>query len=518
MVLWRSRNTVAALGTILSLAGGPLAAGQVTLNALDGTVSMTGELLGYDGTTYTLHMLVGDISIDASRVVCAGAACPNLAADRTDFTIAGAGEVGKVLMPALIEMFARHRGGDIVVKANADGSRNFDVLDPDGTVHAKITLQPAHTHDGLTGLMEGSADIAMAARRADAKEIAAFDLSGKGRIDSPGQERILALDAVIVVVNPDNPVKVLSLAQAGDIFSGKITNWQQLGGRDAPIVIYRQGESADTVAAFSAMAQSGQALAPVPTVLASETEVSDAVRADKNGIGITRYAEARNAVPVTLRSVCGELFTPAPFAIKTESYPLTQRLYLYTANSGLPDVANEFLDFVASPVAQSAVRDAGFVDQSVARVDLDAQGRRLAQAIVSASGRAELLKLQDLSSVMLDAVRLSFTLHYDETGALDARALDDIQRLAALIRSGAFASRQMLVLGFSDNAGGANAQLLSSQSVAQNVRDQIVAATGRAKLGDLRISPFGYGPLMPPGCNETATGRRSNNRVEIWIK
>ena len=266
------------------------------------------------------------------------------------------------------------------------------------------------------------------------------------------------------------------------------------------------------------MAAGEHAYARSATVLASEAAVSDAVAADENGIGISSYAQQRNAKAITLRSVCGELFAPTEYAIKTEEYPLTERLYLYTAKGNVPDVAAEFMAFATSGAAQSVISSTGFVDQSVGHATLDAQGRRLAQAIVSSSGRTELLQLQDLTSIMLDADRLSFTLHYGRDGQLDARAQADIVRLAALIRNGDFSSRQMLALGFSDNAGAVNAALSATQTMAQNVRDAIVVATGRANLGNLRISPIGYGRLMPLACNDTQSGRDSNNRVEIWIK
>ena len=520
MFLRKPRGLVARTVTILSFITSPLYADQVTLNSLDGTVSMTGELLDFDGTTYTLGMLIGDIAIEASNVSCEGAACPNVAADKTKFAIAGAGAIGDTLLPTLIRVFALDRGGDLEVSVAADGSRVFNVLEADGAVYASITISASDSLSGFAGLMEGSAVIGMSTRQANANELAAFDLAGKGALDSPAQEHIIAMDGVIAAVNPDNPVQILSLDQLGLIFEGRISNWAQLGGASAPITLYRREETADSVAAFaqSAMAPGEHEFLNTATILGSDAEVSDAVAADANGIGISTYAQERNAVAVTLRSVCGELFSPSEFAIKTEEYPLTQRLYLYTAKSGLPDIAGELLAFVASPTAQSVIRNAGYVDQSAMRAGLDAQGRRLAQAIVSSSGRSELLQLQDLSSIMLDSERLSFTLRSDENGELDGRAMADIGRLALMIQNGDFTSRQMLIFGFSDNTGAVNAQLVATQAMAQKVRDEIVRATGRANLGNLRISPIGNGRLMPSGCNETAYGLAQNNRVEIWVK
>jgi len=520
MFLRKLKSLTAGLIAILSLGWAPIQAEQVTLTSIDGTVSMTGELLGYDGVTYMLGMLIGEISLDASQVVCEGDGCPNLTAGLTEFTIAGAGGIGANLLPVLIEVFALDRGGDLEVSVNQDGDRQYSVLEADGTVYASIIVRASDSISGFAGLMEGAAAVGMSSRRINGNEIAAFDLAEKGPMDSAAQEHILALDGVIAAVNQNNPVQVLSLAQIGGIFEGSITNWSELGGENAAINLYRRNEFSDTIEAFAnATAGSGpQGFSSAATVFETDIAVSDAVAADANGIGLTSFAQKRNAKAVTLRSVCGELFEPSDFAIKTEEYPLTQRMYLYTANAGLPDVAQEFLDFATSPKTQSVIAAAGFVDQSASSAGLDAQGRRLAQAIVSSDGRTELLQLQDLASIMLDAERLSFTLRYDENGNLDARANADIERLAAMIKSGVFASRQLLIFGFSDNAEAANAQLVSTQAIAQTVRDQIVKETGRANLGNLRISPIGYGRLMPLGCNETPGGRASNNRVEIWVR
>ncbi len=520
MFLCKPRNAITALATILSLAYSPLQAEQVTLKSLDGTVSMTGDLLEYDGVTYLLGMLIGEISIDASQVVCEGDGCPNLLAGQSAFSIAGSAAMAREVLPPLLEVFALDRGGDLDVTVGEDGSTQYNVLEPDGTVYASVSVQAGNSLDAFTGLLEGSSVIGMSARPASANEISAFDLAGNGRLDSAGQARIVAMDGVIAAVNADNPVKILSLAQLAAIFEGDITNWRQVGGPNAPINVYRRSETADTSEMFFSVAMSDgeHAYADTATVLDTDAAVSDAVAADRFGLGLTSYAQERNARAVTIRSVCGELFEPDEFAIKTESYPLTRRMYFYNTGGAMPDVAAEFLDFINTEAAQSVIRNTGFVDQSASWASLDAQGRRMAQAIVSSAGRTELLQLQDLAAIMLDADRLSFTLRYTPDGELDARALADIERLAGMIRDGDFTSRQMLVFGFSDNQGAVNARLGATQEMAQTVRDAIVAATGRANMGNVRISPIGYGRLMPLGCNETPFGRAANNRVEIWLK
>lgn len=520
MFMRKPNLSLAGLAAIAALAFSPASAQEITLKSLDGTVSMTGELVEFDGITYRISMLIGEISIDAAQVVCEGPGCPNLVADLTEFSIAGANAIGDNLLPALIEVFALDRGGDLEVSVGSDGAAVYNVLEADGSVYATISVQSSDSVAGFAGLIAGSATIGMTARRATANEQSAFALAGKGTLASPTQERIVALDGVVAAVNRDNPVGILSLAQIAAIFDGNITNWGQLGGNDAPISLYRRDVAAATSTVFfnAAMSDGEHAFASNATVLSTDAAVSDAVAADINGIGLTSYAQERNARALAIRSVCGQLFEPSDFAIKTEEYPLTTRMYLYTGGGAIPDVAQAFLDFATSPVAQTVIANAGYTDQSPGRATLDQQGRRMAQAIVSSAGRTELLRLQDLTSSVLDAERLSFTLRAGADGKLDSRATADIARLAAMIRDGEFSSRQILVLGFSDNTGTVNAQLNATQDMAQSVREALITATGRANMGNVRVSPIGYGRLLPLDCNETEYGRTANNRVEIWVK
>ncbi len=511
---------LSGLAALVTLAFSPIQAQEITLKSLDGTVSMTGDLIEFDGISYRISMLIGEISIDASQVVCEGPGCPNLMADQSEFSIAGSNGIGLNLLPTLIEVYALDRGGDLDVSVNADGTTIYNVLDPDGAIYASISVQATDSIDGFSKLLDGSAAIAMSSRAPSADEIAAFELSGNGSLNSAAQENIIALDGVIAAVNKDNPVDVLSLAQISAIFEGDITNWNQVGGATAPIRLYRRNDTSGTTVVFTdiGFADGEHALTDDATILATDAAVSDAVAGDINGIGLTSYAQERSAKAVALRSVCGGLYGASEFAIKTEEYPLTRRMYLYTAQGSVPNVAQEFLDFASSATAQSVIANSGFIGQNVSRNTLDQQGRRMAQAIVSSANRSELLQLQDLAASVLDATRLSFTLRFEDDGQLDARALADVERLGAMIRDGEFASRQILVLGFSDDTNAVNAQLNATQDMAETVRDAVVIATGRANMGNVRISPIGYGRLFPVGCNATASGRDSNNRVEIWVK
>jgi len=512
---------LAGFASVITVVSAPVLAQEVTLNSIDGSISMTGDLRGFDGETYTIATSIGEISISISQVTCEGENCPQLLSLLEDFTIAGSNTIGAVLLPTLIEAFALNRGGDLQIELGGNGASQFYVIDPDGSVYATITVTSGSSDDAFLALANDEAVIGLSSRVASADDVASFSAAGNGILTSAEQETIVALDGIIVVVNRDNPISALSLSQLTQIFAGEISDWSQLGGLSAPITLYRRDENSGTTSVFDeiAMAPNGRNFSTTSNILQTNSAVSDAVGRDINGIGISSIADERNARALAIRSVCGQIYKPSDFTIKTEEYPLSRRMYLYTKNSELPERAQELIDFISSETAQMIAENSGFVGQNVGRVSLDAQGRRIANAIIGEADSASLVDLQNLLSTVLDAERLSLTFRFiSGTSTLDNRALGDIERLAILIRKGEFANREILVLGFTDSVGADIENTRLSQSRAEQVRDAIIAAAGADNLNNIQITPIGYGHVAPLGCNETAGGRETNRRVELWIK
>jgi len=184
-----------------------------------------------------------------------------------------------------------------------------------------------------------------------------------------------------------------------------------------------------------------------------------------------------------------------------------------------PDRANGFMDFVLSNTGQMVVENAGFIGQNAARLSLDQQGRRIANAILSETNIGTLGNLQNLLTTVLDAQRLSLSYRFiSGTSDLDNGALGDINRLAAMIQMGEFEDKQILILGFTDNIGSEAENESLSQARAEQVRAAIIATAGPTRLGNVKITPVGYGNVAPLACNETETGRKINRRVEIWVR
>ena len=213
----------------------PAVAQEVTLQSYDGSITLRGNLVEFDGQNYQIATAIGAITIDAYQVSCEGEACPDPSLLRSEFRIAGSDTIGADLMPALVEGYSFALDADIASnEINADGSIGLAIEDLSGGRIADIEIASL-SGEGFDALLDGSASIGMASRPVRPREAQAFDDANLGNVTDPTQEHILALDGILVVLARSNPVRNLSIEEMAGIFAGEITNWSQVGGANAPI-------------------------------------------------------------------------------------------------------------------------------------------------------------------------------------------------------------------------------------------------------------------------------------------
>jgi phosphate transport system substrate-binding protein len=386
---------------------------------------------------------------------------------------------------------------------------------------ADITITSLGSSAGFAALLEGQAQIAMSSRPVRQREIDVFDQRGLGTMNAAGQEHVLGLDGLISIVSRSNPIQAISIENIAAIFAGRITNWAQIGGPDAPINVYIRDSQSGTNQVFQQLVLEpfGLGFAPTAQQYDSNSELSDAVAADPFGIGFTGYSFERNARAIGIQEVCGIITQPSPFAIKSEEYPLARRLYLYTTNQALSPHASNLIDFIDSDEAQDVISASGYIDQAISATRVDDQGLRLANAMFSAEDTTQLLELRDFAASIVNAERLSSTFRFQPgSSILDVRAQRDAVRLAEYLSRGGFENKEILVLGFTDSIGRPDLNRALSFRRAQQVLDSIQAAAAPGALEGIQFDVLGYGELSPLGCNETFNGRRINRRVEIWVR
>ena len=495
---------------------------DVTLTSRDGSVEIVGTLLGYDGEFYRVDSIYGELTLDGSGVLCTGPGCPDLESFVSRISISGATSVGTTLMPALIQAFAVQQDYEVVMSAPSEEGVIYTLLETDtGRTAAKFVVRNSSSEEGFADLLADEADIAMSLREVLPDEVKLGVEAGLGRLSAPGQNRVVALDALVPVVSPRNPVQQISPEDLARVFSGDIVNWQEFGGVDAPIILHLRNEGSGVLHVFleRIMYPSNRELSGNIVRHSTNGDLVDAVAADPFAIGLTTLSEPGRTRPLVLAGGCGFRASAVPEALKSDDYPLTAPMFLYLKARRLPAVGREFMRYSQSPAAQVAILRAGFVDQGISRTPISRQGDRLANAIRNAGDEILLDELQRLVTAMDGARRLSVTFRFDGgSSRLNAQSRSNIALLARALETGMIGTRELTFVGFSDGEGGADANRRLSRQRAASVRDAVVkeAATADHERVSLRVE--GFGEAMPMACDDTEWGRQINRRVEVWVR
>jgi phosphate transport system substrate-binding protein len=201
----------------------------------------------------------------------------------------------------------------------------------------KVDTQP-ESAGGESCPMRGACDIGGVAREVGS------DFIGQGV-----QATLIGKDAIGVVVNADNPVKALSMAQLKDIFTGKVTNWSQLGGPDLKIkpLIVKQGSATRSV--FEAAIMGGAEYAGAEVVTPDAKIIGETAR-DKGAIGQISFSFLQGASGIRALDIDGQ-----KAAVTNPAYPITRPLYLTTKGAPAGD-AKAFIDWAVSPAGQEIVK------------------------------------------------------------------------------------------------------------------------------------------------------------------
>ncbi len=516
------RRAAAFAALFFCWAWAPLWAQDVTLTSRDGGIELSGTLLGFDGEFYRLETIYGELTVDGSGVLCSGPGCPNLQDFVAQLSISGSSTMGAVLMPALVEGFAL-RGGYRSERKTLDATHFVYTLINEETDKkvAEFTFRITTTDEGFADLLANEADIVMALREIRASERKRARDAGMGDLTRANRSRVLALDAMVPIVAPDNPVRGITPQNLARVLAGQITNWAALGGPDAPITVHLPLGSTGLGQAIEdqIMRASGGAFTGAETRHARGIDLAQSVARDAFAIGVASYAETGNAVPLTLTGDCGFSLRAGRRTIKTEDYPLTAPMFLYLPARRLPKIAREFLAYTRGPSAQIVIRRAGFVDLSPEEVAIDLQGNRFANAISKAGIETSLEELQRMVRTLDGMARLTTSFRFEAGSVrLDAQSRSNVQQLARALEVGQYDARQILFAGFSDGDGPAEANREIALRRADAVRRAIANAAESTDLKRVQLDVDAFGEALPMACDDSAWGRQANRRVEVWVR
>jgi phosphate transport system substrate-binding protein len=209
---------------------------------------------------------------------------------------------------------------------------------------------------GIAALINGTTEVCMASRAMKPDEKRKL----RDRYQTMGVEIPVAKDGLSIFLNEQNPVKELSFAQLREIYVGALTNWKQVGGPDAQIVLYGRENSSGTYVYFKDHVLQGRDYSPRCQTLPGTAAVVNAVAKDPNGIGYGGAAYAKGVRECAVKKdAASPAVLPSAATVKDGSYPVTRDLYLYTRVKPSGET-KKFIDYVLSADGQALTTQVGY--------------------------------------------------------------------------------------------------------------------------------------------------------------
>jgi phosphate transport system substrate-binding protein len=250
-------------------------------------------------------------------------------------------------------------GSDTMVNLALAWAEAYQELHPE----ISISVTGGGSGTGIAALINGSTDLANASRQMEQEELEEAAARGINPV-----EHVVAMDAIAVVVNPENPVEGLAIPALSEIFTGGITNWRIVGGEDRPIVLASRESNSGTYMYFletvvrlgepdnPALFSPGALLLPSSEIIGLEVATNpNAIGYD--GLGYVTPNQKTLAVAV---NAYGPFVLPTVATVRDGTYPIARPLYVYTR--GEPTGAiKEYLDWIMSDEGQAIVMQLGFV-------------------------------------------------------------------------------------------------------------------------------------------------------------
>ena len=266
----------------------------------------------------------------------------------------------KILLTAVIALSTlsvsnaqKIKGSDTVLPLSQQEAESYMKTNRSATV----TVTGGGSGVGISALLEGTTDIAQSSRRIKFDEKQKLQTQGKAV-----KEVIIAYDALAVIVHPANQVKNLTREQLEGIFTGKITNWKEVGGADLKIVPYSRETSSGTYEFFKESVLKNRNYMNGIMSMPATGAIVQSIGQTKGGIGYIGLAYLNNSVKAIHVSYDeGKTFTePSVANAKNETYPVVRPLYYYYVASS-EATAKPFIDYVLSPAGQKIVGEIGFI-------------------------------------------------------------------------------------------------------------------------------------------------------------
>ncbi|WDP90067.1 MAG: phosphate ABC transporter substrate-binding protein [Desulfobacter sp.] len=410
------------------------------------------------------------------------------AAGKTILRIHGSNTIGAELMPDLAKQFLQQKGYQLVSREKGAKERECFIVGAKNNDIHRIEIKAHGSGTGFAGLKSGACDIAMASRRIKEKEAKA--LAPKGDMTSIRNEHILAVDGIALILNPSNRIKALALDQISHIFSGRITNWADVGGQNRPITVYALDNQSGTYDTFKQMVLKNNTLVKTAKRYDSNAGLSKGVTRDANGIGFVSMAGVLGAKALSIKEHKGTSAVEATnLSVACEDYPLSRRLYLYAPARNDNPLIREFIDYALSEEGQTRVAMKGFAKLSMDMGDIEITAPRFKDPSHN----------QRYKNETLGGRRINFNFRFTGAGSLDNRSQKDLERLARYIQQPSQQYYELVLIG------------LNACSQAHGVGTTIINRIGADRF---------YVPPRIVCLDNVATpaGKSWSPVIEVWLR
>jgi len=498
----RSKVAITSISVILMISAlfaflGVFNTEQLSAAANISQVNIAPENTGKTNALKTLATIKPEDNISATNNKTSAVLLNKIAVSspKLAFRLHGSNTIGEKLAPKLLEGFLQQQG-----------INEFTWLVGSNPLERRLTYQTnnqeyaieLHAHGSSTAfsdLKANKADIGMASRRIKLNEVKQLQ-QDLGDLNKVGNEHIIGLDGLAVIVNQNNPIKQISSNALAEIFAGDITNWSQVGGPSLPIKLYARDGHSGTWDTFKnlVLKKHSKKLAKQAKRLESSSTLSNLVSQNEAAIGFIglNYVMHNKALAISAAKETTAIF-PTRFTIGTEDYALSRRLYFYTPTSA-SDMVKNFAQFAISQQGQKIVSETGLISQNI----------KLEQAYPLENAPEE------YNQYTKNAKRLSLNFRFDyATKDLDNKGKRDLQRLVTFMEE--HNGRRLVLMGFSDSIG---AKLKNKDLSFRRAKSVEQALTAR---GIPVLAVEAMGESLPIANNDTEAGRKRNRRVEVWL-
>ena len=415
--------------------------------------------------------------------------------------IHGSNTLGASLLPRLAEAYLKKLGAGTVMQQSGEVDVEKLILGqiPGKLQPVAIEIEAHGSSTGFKDLQERECDIAAASRPVKSSEADILGRLGFGQMTSNRCESVIALDGVAIIVHPQNPINRLDVESVARIFSGEVTNWNQLGHYEGPISVYARDRKSGTFDTFQSMVL-GQTRVLSNWAVRFEDSVMlyESVMNDPMGIGFIGLPYIRQAKSLAINEPGARALRPNYMSVKSEDYALARRLFLYKPEMSDNKYADDFVSFARSDDGQRLVRQSNLVDlalgSDVAQLaKVDREGPERYQALVRNAEFVVTVRFRENEDV------------------LDNRALDDLARFSRLMNLPQNRDRQVILVGHTDISGDQEENLGLSKQRAKSVAKYLT------QKGIDEIVADGFGVEIPVASNDSPKGRQRNRRVEIFL-